>query len=271
MNEVALVTGGTDGVGSSMVKALYKKGYEVHYLGTNQKKGEALKIELSNGPGTLRFWKVDLYHLSEISSFLEQFLAEVSGISRLIFSAGILLPKREETSGGIEKTFAINYLSAYYLSRELEPVLDKNSRVFFVSGGGPLVLKTRLDFSNLQLKKNYNPARAAANAVHAKTVLAQILAEEWKDNKISVNAFHPGIVRSGLGRNLPFPLDRVTRIAALLMPKETRIGINLALSEDYEGESGYFYEGKKKKQLSFDDKYCQLLRMKSEELIGTHS
>jgi len=267
MEKVAIVTGGTDGVGRSLVRALFNDGYEVHCIGSNASKGEALASELSSGAGSFQFWQLDLSNLDEVKRFASKFSKQVSEISRLVFSAGVVLPRRAETEQGLEKTFAINYLSAYYLSRQFKPLLVRGARVLFVSGGGGIVLKPRLDFDNLQLTQGYNAGKAAANAVHAKTVLAQILAQDWADDGICVNTFHPGIVRSSLGRNFPFPLNKLAGVAGLAMSADSKTGINAALSPSYEGLSGYFFEGKKQKQLAFKNDYCEQLRVASERLL----
>jgi len=267
MSKVALVTGGTDGVGRSLVRELFNNGYQVHCIGFNASKGEALSNELSAGAGSFQFWQLDLSNLDEVKRFASEFPKQTIELSRIVFSAGVVLPRRAETEQGLEKTFAINYLSAYSLSQQLKPLLVNGARVLFVSGVGGIMLKPRLDFANLQLTQGYNAGRAAANAVHAKTVLAQILAKDWAEEGIRVNAFHAGFVRSSLGRNFPFPLNKLAGAAGLVMSADSKTGINAALSEEYEGLSGYFFEGKKKKQLAFKEEYCDQLRAASDALL----
>jgi NAD(P)-dependent dehydrogenase (short-subunit alcohol dehydrogenase family) len=213
---------------------------------------------------------VDLSDLASVRRFADQFAGEVSSLERLVFSAGVILPKREETSQGIEKTLAINYLSAYLLAQRLKGLLVRGHkpRVLFVSGGGAIVLKSRLDFADFQTKQGYLAPKAAMRAVHAKTVLAQILAEDWKELGISVNAFHPGVVRSKLGRNLPWPINKLADVAALAMSPDSKMGIAAALADEFEGLSGYHFEGKKRERLSFDADYCKRLREASEGLVG---
>ena len=267
-NKVALITGGTDGVGFSIAKALAEADYSVHVVGSNAQKGQAVEKALSS-LGAAKFWQVDLSNMEAVSDFAKAFSREVKQLDRLVFSAGVLLPKRMETEQGFEKTFAINYLSCYLLSHRLQPLLEKSlqPRVLTVSGGGAIVMRKLVNFDDIHLKK-YSAPKAAARAVHAKVVLSQVLAEQWKHAGIAVNSFHPGIVKGGLGNNLPGPLSLAFKSAAMLMPKECKTGKFAALSPKMEGVSGYFLESRKHKQIQFDAEYCERLMHETELMLG---
>ena len=268
-SKVALVSGGTDGVGFSIAKALVKENYSVHVLGSNSEKGKAVENKLG-ALGEAKFHQVDLSDLDAVVRFANAFSKKHKQLDRLVLSAGVLLPKRSESQQGFERTFAINYLSAYVLCHNLFPILKKSeaARVAFVTGGGAIVLRKLLNFDDLMLEESYSAPKAAARGVHAKTVLAQALAEQWKDTSIAVNAFHPGIVKGSLGRSLPFPLNLAFKSASVLMPKECATGIDLVLSSELEGVSGCFFEGEKQKTLSFEQSYCERLIKETESLVG---
>jgi len=273
-NKVALVTGGSDGVGLSIVGALVQAKYDVYFIGSNPTKGESVLKTLKQQAGknhkaVIEFIPLDLSDLKAVKAFADGFLKKVQRLDVLLFSAGVLLPKRLESAQGFERTLSIGYLSAYVLSKTLKPLLEAapQARVLMVSGGGAIVLRKLLDFNDMQLTKSYNAPKAAARAVHAKTVLAQVLDEQWSDTKITVNSFHPGIIRGSLGRNLPAPLSLGFKVASLLMPKECKTGIYAALSPEMEGVSGQFLEGKKRKTLQFSDEYKNNLIETTESML----
>ncbi len=272
MSRNALVTGGSDGVGLSLVRALVRDGFAVHFVGSNLEKGLAAADALGalGASGTARFWQVDLSDLGKVRDFTEKFSADVHSLDRLIFSAGLVLPKRQETAQGFEKTIGVNYLSAFLVAHRLKGLLFQANkpRVLFVAGNESIVLKPRLDFSDLQLHKHYSAAKSAMRAVHAKTVLCQILAEDWKGRGVHVNAFHPGAIRSSLGRNLPWPLNTLFSLVAKAMPIDTKIGIEAMLSEEYSSYNGTFFENKKRKTINFAPSYCEQLRQASVSMCA---
>src|SRR5690606_16123860 len=166
--------------------------------------------------------------------------------------------------------FAVGYLSAYLISNMLLPLLEKgeNPRVLTVSGGGPLVLKERLKFDDLHLKNNYSAPVAAMRTVHAKVVLTQVLAEQWAEKGIDSNTFHPGIVKGGLGRHLPWPLNMSFKLASQFMPRDSSTGIYVCLDETLNGVTGKFFHNKKQVPLKFSDEYKNKLITETEAMLA---
>jgi hypothetical protein len=156
------------------------------------------------------------------------------------------------------------------LSQALVPLLEKgeNARILTVSGGGAIVLKERLKFDDLNYAKNYNGFNAAARTVHAKVVLSQILAEQLADKGIDSNSFHPGVVKSGLGRNMPWPVSVGFKVASQFMPKNSSTGIYACLSDSLNGVTGTFFEGNKQKSLKFSEAYRNTLIEKTEAMLA---
>ena len=125
-NRIALVTGGTSGVGLSIVRALARNRVEVHFIGTSEEKGRRVEQELNEiGDAVCRFIKLDLSSLRDVRDFAIAFQSEVTQLGILANVAWVTLPEQQETSEGIEKTFAIGHLSAFLLCRELAPLLAK--------------------------------------------------------------------------------------------------------------------------------------------------
>ena len=62
-------------------------------------------------------------------------MKNLNEIDVLINNAGVLFLKSEENSKGIDKTFAVNYLSHFYLTLSLIDIIKKtkNSRIINVS------------------------------------------------------------------------------------------------------------------------------------------
>ena len=254
----ALVTGGTAGVGLSIVRALVREGTFVHFVGTNADKGARIEAELNTkGVPSCRFIRLDLSEIRGVSEFAERFSEEVPTLDVLVNVAGVLLPTRQQTPEGFEKTWAIGHLAPFVLCRGLAETLARapHGRIANVSGRPSLILERRLDFDNLQLHNGYSMTRAAIRAVHAKTVMTQILADELRERGVDVNAFHPGGVKSDLLRNLRFPLNLLSSAVQLFMADESKSGVYLTTSDAVTGTTGHFFVGTRARPLDFDDAY----------------
>ena len=269
-SKTALVTGGTAGVGLAIARALARQDYSVWFVGRSREKGTAAEAELADvGTGRCTFVELDLSDLSAVLDFATRFKTEVPELHLLVNVAGVMLARRKPTSAGLETTFTVGYLSALLLCRELVEPLSKvpNSRIANVSGDPSHIIKARLDFDDLGFSRSYGGMRAAIKTVHAKTVLTQILAEPLRGEGIDVNAFHPGTVRSDLGRELAFPLNVLLRFAGLFMSRECKSGTYVCTSPDVTGVTGQLFVGTKATPLDFDQAYRDKLWEVSEQVL----
>lgn len=268
--KTALVTGGTSGIGLSIVRALAQSGASVHFIGTNEDKGKRIEAELNAG-GTAhsRFVRLDLSRLRDVHDFAARFGAEVEALDVLVNVAGVMPPTRTETDEGFEKTFAVDHLSAVVLVQQLTPQLGRAryGRVVNVSGPPSQMLEPRLDFEDLQLHEAYSSIRAVANALHAKTVITEVLAERLAADGIDVNAFDAGAVKSELGRDLSFPLNLVLGFVQLFMPRRSKTGIYASTSDALNGVTGQFIVGRTHRPLAFARDYKDRLWNATEAML----
>lgn len=270
--KTALVTGGTSGVGLSVVRALVDAGTFVHFIGRRESQGRSVEEGL-NGETRIvcRFIKLDLGDLRAVRDFARGFATDVARLDVLANVAGVMLADRQETADGIEKTLAINHLAAFLLCEELAPLIAKapHGRIVNVSGAPSIILKPRLDFENLQLANNYSLMRAATNSVHAKTVMTEILSERYAADGIDVNAFHPGAVKSDLWRDARFPMNILLGFGRLFMSATSDTATYVSTSDDLNGVTGQLFVGTKPRELRFEQAYKDRLLSATEELVAT--
>ena len=263
---VALVTGGTSGIGRSIAASLIAEGATVHILGSNAEKGAAAQRALG---GSSHFIQLDLSDLRAVRDFARRFAAGVHRLDTLVHVAGVVLQERQETVDGYEKTLTIDHLAAYLLSRELRTLMARapHPRILNVSAPASQVLNAEIRFDDLHLKEGYSFTRATVQGLHAKTVMTQVLAERFAAEGIDVNAFDPGAVRSDLSSNLRFPLRQVMRFAQLFMPTVSKTGVYASTAAELNGVTGQFINGRERTPLQFDLAYTQRVADVTESLI----
>jgi len=267
----ALVTGGSSGVGLSILPDLVRSGFFVYFVGTNVEKGQRVESELNGAGATVsKFVELDLSNMGRVQSFARGLREEVPALDLLLNVAGAMFPKRQVTAEGFERTFAIGYLSAYVLCRELAPSLAAaaHGRIANVAGVRAMVIKPALDFEDLSFETNYGGMPVAIKTVHAKTVLTEILAERLKEQGIDVNSFHPGAIKGDLARSMSGPMRVLFSVANAFMASTSKSGIYVSTSDDLRGVTGQLFVGRKPTPLQFDEAYKTRLWEKTEEMLA---
>lgn len=266
----ALITGGTSGVGRSIAHALVKRDYDVYFIGTDRGRGRFLERQWQQtGRGHIQFIPMDLSDPGAVEDFAADFVGRIAHLHVLANIAGILLPTRQTGPNGLEKTICVNHLAAWLLARRLHPVLRRTPGARIVNvGGAPRHVLRPMKRLDLNSEHGYHPVRAAMQAVHAKVVMTQVLAEAWQADGIAVRAFHPGMVRSRLGRHLP-PLLRIPLSLLMpLLPAQSRAGIRATAGDYPPGRTGQFFVGRRIVSLDFPEDYRNEIWEQSKRLLA---
>ena len=137
--QVALVTGGTGGIGFHTSVGLAKAGFRVLVTGRDAARGasaiEALRRE--SGSAQVELVLGDLGRISEVRALAQQVLALAPALSVVVHNAGAMAERLERTQDGLERNFAVNVAAPYLLTQLLRPALRaaSPSRVVVLSGG----------------------------------------------------------------------------------------------------------------------------------------
>ena len=128
--------------------------------------------------------------------------------------------------------------------------------------------RRRLDLADFPSKRVYNGLRAALDAVHAKTVMTQTLAERLAGQHIDVNAFHPGAVRSDLGRSAPFPISLLFTFGRPFLSQTSKTADFVATAESLSGTTGQLFVGMRPRPLAFEAEYRERLWAATEAMLS---
>lgn len=274
--KVVLITGASAGMGKATAAELARQGFHVVILVRNKERGqkalEAIKKESRNDAVDLMF--CDLGNMASIRRFVSDFKGKYDRLNVMINNAGVILPRRHETSDGFEMQFGVNHLGHFLLTNLLLEIIKNSApaRIINVSSGAHKAGK--IHFEDLQLKKGYNLVTAYAQSKLANILFTYELAERLKDTGVTVNTLHPGAVATQMGINRETGFG--TLITGLLKPyfktplEGASTAIYLATSEETKDVTGKYFINKKavpSSKLSYDKVLTKRLWEVSERLV----
>jgi NAD(P)-dependent dehydrogenase (short-subunit alcohol dehydrogenase family) len=195
--EVALVTGGTDGIGEATATGLARRGATVVIVGSTAQKGRdaASRMATETGNADIEFLQADLSLMSEVRRLADRFRTEYDRLDMLIHSAGVIHGDRTVTDEGLEASFVINYLSRFLLTNLLLDRLEASapsSVVNIAYAGGNSADKLRFD--DLQGADTFSGKRALDQAQVANDLFGLELADRLDGTGVSVSVVNPGLV-----------------------------------------------------------------------------
>ena len=200
--KTVLITGGSGGLGLEAASSLATLGARVAIVGRSDDKLEKAVAEVD---GEVVPYRADLSLMSEIRSLAAQIVDNEERLDVLVNNVGVLLPEREVTSEGLEKTFATDLAGHFLLTNLLIPrlVADSPSRIINVTSGGMYAEKVRPDDLQNQTG-DYKGTVAYARAKRGQVILTKLWAERLVDSGVFVAAMHPGWAKTpGVSGSLP--------------------------------------------------------------------
>ncbi|KAA8540788.1 hypothetical protein F0562_024293 [Nyssa sinensis] len=253
----AIITGATSGIGTETARVLAKRGVRIIIPARDLKKAAEVKesIRKESPEAEIILLELDLSSFASIKRFCSQFLSLGLPLNILINNAGKFSQKLEFSEDKIEMTFATNYLGHFLLTEMLLEKMVETAAQIGIQGRiinvssvvHSWVKRDAFCFSQMLNPKNYNGTRAyaqskLANVLHVKELARQLKA---RNAKVTINAVHPGIVKTGIIRDHKgFITDSVFFIASKLL-KSTSQGASttcyVALSPEIEGLSGKYF------------------------------
>jgi NAD(P)-dependent dehydrogenase (short-subunit alcohol dehydrogenase family) len=261
-----LVTGATDGLGRWVARDLAARGTTVLLHGRDAGRAEAAVREISRETGNdkLRYHLADFSSLREVRRLAEEVSSGYDQLDVLVNNAGVILPKREESEDGVEKTFAVNYLSHFLLARLLSPLLLQGpARIVNVASAA----QSPIDFDDPMLEKAYDPMRAYAQSKLAMVMHAFDLARQLKDSNVTANALHPASLMDTKMVRQTFGYTRST------VREGMEATVRLTASTELEGVTGRYFDGKREtraNQQAYDEEARERLERLSIGLADLH-
>ncbi len=223
--KVAVVTGGSSGIGLMIARGLVEHGVKTYIVARNAEMCAAKAAELSE-IGECHALPGDLSTLAGISGVVAAFAAKESELHILVNNAGAMAeaPLDEFSEADWDLVANLNLKSPFFITQQFLPYLRKaasesaHTSVIAIGSVGGL---------RVGPKENYSYSSTKAGLHHLVHALAKRLAPEH----ITVNAIAPGFFPSGMTQ-----ITDEIKAAVLAAVPRRRVGV----AEDVVGATIYF-------------------------------
>jgi len=251
-DRVFLVTGANSGIGRATAMGLARLGGTVVMACRNASRGEAARRDIIRDSGNSRvsLEVVDLACEASIRSFAEAFKRTHPRLDVLINNAGVYTSHRDITTDGLERQFEVNYLSGFLLAHLLLGLLKKSAPSRIVNVSSSAHEGSAIHFDDLQGERRYRGYRAYGQSKLAQVLFTRELGRRLEGTGVTVNACHPGVIRTNLGMGGASAVVRFVRLFFKSPEKGAETPIYLAVSPDVEGVTGKYFANKRVREPS---------------------
>ena len=191
--QVALVTGGGQGIGQAIAERLHADGFRVAIADRNVEAAEKVAATLGGKSAGAIALRTDVADRDSVFAAVEQAVQELGGFDVIVNNAGIAPPSpiEEITPDSIEKLFAINFNGVVWGTQAA-------TRAFKALGHGGRIISAASQAGHVG-----NPGIALYSATKfAVRGFTQTAARDLAKDGITVNTYAPGIVRTPLMEEL---------------------------------------------------------------------
>jgi NAD(P)-dependent dehydrogenase (short-subunit alcohol dehydrogenase family) len=278
-DRLVVLSGATAGIGYLTAKKFASKGARLLCINRNESKSAALKEEIEKefGVGCTNII-ADMGNLKDVRQTAQK-LKEMDGpIDLLIHNAGVHLTRRELTEEGFDKVFVVNHLSSFLINVLLSEKLksQERGRIVLVNSEGHRFAAWGLHLDDLNWeRRRYSGLKSYGSAKLAQLLTMLKFEEYFGTGGVTINAMHPGAVRSDTGKeNSAFYrwkkrnfLDKMLRPTEIASESIYYLGV----SKEVEGVSGKFFNLTTKEEPAppaLDKDAAQEVWEKSLEMAG---
>jgi NAD(P)-dependent dehydrogenase (short-subunit alcohol dehydrogenase family) len=195
---IVLLTGATRGIGRAAAVDLAREGVEVALVGRDRERVAAVarEAEATGGGAPVHQHVADLTLMAEVRTLADEVIGRYERIDVLANNAGALFSSRKQTAEGFEQTFALNHLAPFLLTNLLCAHL-RGGRV--VTTASDAHKAGHLSLGDLQSEDSYAAMRVYGTSKLCNILFTRELAR--REPELHANCFHPGVVRTGFGKN----------------------------------------------------------------------
>ena len=237
------ITGSTGDLAKIFVDQLAQLGASFVFANRDKQKSEKQKQDLiSKFPNIkIQILNVDLFDMNSVKLFVCK-LKQIH-IDILILNAAVYNVPRKTTSSGFDNVFQINFVSQYYIAKQLLSNLRKikNSKIIVI--GSIAHNYSKVNFDDIQMLKTKKSNIIYGNSKRFLMISLQKLLEE---SSVNLAVVHPGITLTQMTNHYPWFINWLVKIGIkLFFPKPEKACLSI-ISGVFNDTNSYEWIGPKK-------------------------
>jgi len=207
-NKIAVITGGSTGIGFSTAQRFIEDGAQVVITGRNQETLDLALAELGNRATGIRG---DVANLDDLDRLFAKVKQQFGRIDVLFANAGIapFVPFEGVTEDHFDRLFNINVRGLFFTVQKALPLLSENASIIL---NASIVAQAGLPNTSV-----YSATKAAVRS------LGRTLAAELSPRGIRINVVSPGLIQTPLVGKLGLSKEEVDTFGAQIV-RQTPLG-----------------------------------------------
>lgn len=235
--KIALLTGGTKGIGKAIALQLVKNNYDLFIVGRDVASLERTKVQLEAYGGACAYMAADLSLSDTPGAIIKAVIQEYKRLDVLINNAGLANSMSvADTSVELwDEIFAVNARAPFFICQAAVPYLKASDKPVIINIGSVV------DF------KGYANQGVYASSKHALAGFTKVLAKEVQTDGIQVHLISPGGVNTEMVQEMRPDIDT----EQLIQPEEIAELVEFILTRKGKGTIDHFYI-RRQSGLAFD-------------------
>lgn len=254
MKQTAVITGATSGIGLELAKGMLKAGFHIGIVGRDADRTNTTRLQLLQTfpEGEIDCFIADLSEKDSVAQLAQSIKEKFPRLDILLNNAGAVYGQFLSSSSGWEKTMATNHFGPYALSLLLLPLLRQSSygRIILTGSAAQNRIRKPFSLSAFTDKNVFNSTLNYSLSKLCNSLFTYKLSQLLDKEPISVNCFHPGLIRTDIGvKHTSKTVQWIWRTFTTLFGKTTAAGAStglfLALNDAGKNNSGKFWDNQK--------------------------